>query len=134
LKEFKNHSGSVGRLAFSADDRLLASCSGDEVALSDLKRARTFPILRDHSALVASIAFAADGRTLVSASCDGTAKLWNLATCQVALTLKEHDGPVTFAAFAPNGNLLATGGADGMVRLWPAPPFSEIPSDAEAAR
>ena len=133
VKEFKEHHDLVFHLAFSTDDTLLASCSGDDVVLYDVRGGRAFPPLKDHAGKVLSVAFAPDDKTLASTSYDGTVKLWNLATRQAALTLIEHTGPVTQATFAPDGKLLAATGADGTVRLWPAPSLQEI-KNVEPAR
>jgi WD40 repeat protein len=133
LHEFKIHSGEVWSLAFTADDSLLASASGDaKVGLYDLQAGRSFPALSDHTECVWDVAFAPDGKTLVSVSDDATINLWSLASRRAALTLRAHRGAVTSVAFTPNGKLMATGGADGAIRLWAAPSFEEIESTNKA--
>jgi WD40 repeat protein len=64
-----------------------------------------------------------------STEVDGTVRLWNFATREIALTLKGHVGYVSpDLSFSRNGKYLATSGADGTVRLWEAASPEEIPS------
>ena len=79
------HSGRVNALAFSADERYLASCSDDAtVRIWDLRRPQ-HPIevpgspLGQHDGGVSSVAWSADGRWLASGCTDASAHLWRQA-------------------------------------------------------
>jgi WD40 repeat protein/serine/threonine protein kinase len=120
IAEFHEHERSVTHLAFSSDDKQLASAGDDRIAvLYDLSSRTAFKLAR-HTVGVSCVAFAPDNKTLASSSADGTINLWNIPTRQVALTLKGHVGPVSGFVFSRKGDVMASCGADGVVRLWPA--------------
>ncbi len=79
------------------------------------------------------LAFTSDGKTLASAEGDGTVRLWNFATHEIALTLKGHSGYVGMdPSFSRDGKYLATSGADRTVRLWEAATLEEINAKGKA--
>ncbi len=59
-----------------------------------------------------------DGTRIVTASFDGTARLWDAATCEPTAPPLEHQGPVIWAEFSPDGSRLVTCSQDKTVRLW----------------
>jgi len=65
-----------------------------------------------------SIAFAPDGGLLAGAYNDGTVKLWDTRTGDLAGVLEGHEGYVHSVAFSPNGKLVASGSGDSTVRIW----------------
>jgi WD40 repeat protein len=106
-------------------EMLLDSCAADRRAWEwkYLKRLCHADLLtlKGHSGKVWGMAFSLDGSRLASASGDGTVKLWNSATGQVAHTLVGHLGQAHCVAFSPDGTRLASGGQDdGTVRIWDA--------------
>ncbi len=113
------HTRDVSSVAFSADERTLASGSHDNTVklwhVSDQKLRAT---LKGHTDFVTSVAFSPDGRTLGSGSRDNTVRLWNIADGKLITTLRGHTDRVLAVAFSPDGRTLASGSDDQTIRLW----------------
>ncbi|MEH1862447.1 MAG: WD40 repeat domain-containing protein, partial [Nostoc sp.] len=113
------HSNSVNSVAFSPDDKIIASASADNtVKLWNASTGKEITTLNGHSNLVNSVAFSPDGKTIASASADKTVKLWNAATGKEIITLKGHSNSVNSVAFSPDDKIIASASADNTVKLW----------------
>jgi WD40 repeat protein/DNA-binding XRE family transcriptional regulator len=125
------HTDIVVCLAFSPDERLLASGSADDsVKLWDVERGAPLWSAGQTSA-IACLAFAPDGGLLASGGLDGKLRLWD-AQQGTLLEALPHPGPVFSLAWLPvpqtgcpvwgtgnpDGHLLATGDGTGTIRLW----------------
>jgi WD40 repeat protein len=64
-----------------------------------------------------NIAFSPDGQVIVTACQDGTARVWDSATCLPIGKPLNHGG-VNAVAFNPNGKTVVTGGFDSTLRVW----------------
>src|SRR5688572_5698931 len=72
------HGGEVTSVAFSPDDRVLASGGADDrVILWDVETGTVVRFSSENKEQVESIAFSPDGKTLASASVHGIVKLWD---------------------------------------------------------
>ena len=73
------HSGQVVAVAYSPDDRLVATGATDGTArVWSARSGRQILVLRGHNATVDAIQFTPDSRRLVTAGEDGTARVWNI--------------------------------------------------------
>ena len=85
----------------------------------DPKTGEVLHALEGHPEGVNSLAFSPDGSQLITGQSDGTARLWEVASGRLLLTLN-HPGSVDSALFTPDGSrvLTRTGGDHPGVWLW----------------
>ena len=89
LQTLEGHSDSVRSVAFSHDDKRLASASGDDtVKIWDAASGKCLQTLEGHSRSVSSVAFSHDDKRLASASWDDTVKIWDVASGKCLQTLE----------------------------------------------
>lgn len=120
----EGHSGLVGGLAFTPDERTLISVGHD--GSLRLWRAggeggppgASLATLPAHSDQVTSVAVSPDGALIASGSADRTVRIWRTLDRAAARTLSGHGGAVEALAFSPDGSTLAAGSRGRSVRLW----------------
>lgn len=117
------HTGHVKGLAFSPDNRLLASISADTtVKIWDLTdqhvEVRLVTTLEGHSDSVNAVAFSPDGQMLATGSADGLVWLWDTGDFSRKAVLEGHDSEVESVSFALRGNILVSAGRDNVLRVW----------------
>jgi WD40 repeat protein len=123
IATFKGHTAPITSVAFSPDDRLLASASHDHTVLLwdvvERKAASPVHVLQGHTDWVWRVSFSPDGRQLASGSYDRTVRLWSVPEGMPGPVL-QHTSFVDCSAFSPvvGSNMLATSGESGIIRLW----------------
>jgi RNA polymerase sigma factor (sigma-70 family) len=106
------HDHEVVDVALSADGKLMASKTAQEVHLWDIASGRLLHKLAWRSADVRSLAFSPDGKMLAS---EGI--LWDVRTGKKVHQCENSSGYST--AFSPDGRIVAVGGFDGVrCRHW----------------
>lgn len=96
---------SVRAVAFSPDNKLLASASDRTVKLYDASSGRVERILEDHSDSVMNVAFSLDSRHVMSTVRDNTFKLWDVTSGKHVQTL-DYKTLVRTISFARDGIFL----------------------------
>ena len=119
LQTLEGHSGSVSSVAFSHDDKHLASASHDStVKIWDTASGKCLQMLEGHSERVSSVAFSHDDRHLASASDDTTVRIWDTASGKCLQTLDGHSRLANSVAFSHDDKHLASASYDNTVKIW----------------
>ncbi len=111
------HTDTTSTLAFSPDERLLASGSWDgHLKLWNLERGS---LLWDQlTSNINWVAFAPDGSKLANGGDDGLIQIWHVTSGTNMQTLADQGGAVHAIAWSSDGKQLASSGFDGRIRVW----------------
>lgn len=131
LSTITGHTDTVTRVAFSPDNRTLATSSFDGTGklwnISDPEHPATLrPALGQHQGSVLAVAFSPDGRYVATGAEDGIARIWNVENPKPELKAVTDDlpDPVRGVAFDPRSGRLATA-TTHMTLLWGIPDLTK---------
>ncbi len=112
------HTAAVQALAFSPDERALATGSWDgTIKVWNLENGALL-WLGQHSSSIQRLAFTPDGRTLASGGDDAAIRLWDAYTGMHLQTLSCQGSAIYALTWSPDGGLLAGCSFDGSIHLW----------------
>jgi WD40 repeat protein/uncharacterized caspase-like protein len=104
IAAIKGHGRGVSKVAFSRDNKLLASGGTDHtIKIWDVATRAELRTLTGHTSPIDSIDFSPDGRMLASASDDGSTFLWDTKTGEHLLTLISLDDGGEWMVVTPQG-------------------------------
>ena len=113
------HDKEINAVAFSPNDKLLASASHDKtVKIWSFPELKAVSTLKGHKRAVWNVAFSPVDQVLASASGDMTIRLWSLASGACIKTLEGHGNSVLRVFFVAHGLQLLSSGSDGLLKLW----------------
>lgn len=143
------HTRSANAVAFSPDNRWLASGGKDNVIkIWDLANGNVLRTLYGHTSNVNALAVSPDGKLLASGSGDindkrdlgtftqggvvggaedNTVRIWSVQTGQQLQVFRGHELPVGAIAFSNDGRTLTSAGGDA-VKVWDVAPGTELRS------
>lgn len=90
MQEFEGHSRAVRAIAYSPDDKLLASSSDDQTIRVWEIQTQKYHQFQQHTQGVESLSFSPQDPVLASSSEDETIKIWDLQRDECRKTLKIH--------------------------------------------
>ena len=104
IAALKGHGRGVSKVAFSRDNKLLASGGTDNtIKIWDVATRNELRTLTGHTSSIESIDFSPDGRLIASASDDGSTFLWDTKTGEHLLTLISLDDGGEWMVVTPQG-------------------------------
>lgn len=141
--DYLNLPVNILQLAFSPDNRMIASTAFSSIEIRDVGTGRILHQFKGHKrdkeseyALVklpgghhdtiTKIAFSRKMSVLASAGADALIKIWNLDTGKEKMTLSGHAGMINSLSFTLDDRTILSGSTDGTQRLWDVSTGKEI--------
>jgi formylglycine-generating enzyme required for sulfatase activity len=114
----QGHNSWVKALAFSPDNKKLATASSDNLAIIwDVESGKILHKLIGHTASVNSLAFSSDGERLITGSNDQTIKIWQISSATLLDNIK-FDSAISYVTFNPTGTHFAVVDYDKIAKIF----------------
>ena len=114
------HHGSVTTVAFSNDNKYVATGSWDKTVIvwdAETGKPVSKP-MRHGGPFWYAVSFSGDGKTLVAGCDDHTARIWDIETAKPIGPMLPHDAALRTAAFTENDSQIITGTSAGTTYTW----------------
>ncbi len=121
IQDIKNnvHSDTVYGVAFSPDDKTLASCGADKfVKTFEVATGKFLKAFEGHTHHVLGVGWSTDGKLIASAGADNVVKIWDYTKGEQIRTINAHNKQITALVFIGKTNTFATCSGDQQVRFW----------------
>ena len=140
-KHYNGHAASINEVAFSHDERRIASCSSDRtIKIWDPIDGNMVMTMYGHSDEVMGVSFSHDGMFVASCGLDNLVIVWNLTNGGVLKRLFGHYDAVYRCCFTHNSNALMSAGCDMTIKSWnltpnvPDPPQKPVISEITTSK
>lgn len=119
IKAFPDaHSDTIFGVAFSPDDKTLATCGADRFGKTfDIASGKLLKSFEGHTHHVLDISWSADGRTIVTSGADMVVKIWDFKTGDQKRTITGYKKEVTSVEFIADGDNFITTSGDKSVMI-----------------
>jgi len=116
--ELRGHAATIYSVSWSANDRQIASASGDHtIKIWDPDTGTLVQTLSDRASPVLSVAFSPDGTQLATGSLGGTVGIWEAATGSLQATLRGQGDASYSVSWSPDGKSLAFSSGN-LLEIW----------------
>lgn len=111
------HTGRVRDIAFSNDNRRIATGSDDSsIRIWDATNGATLSVLWGTRGPVSVVAFSPTGDRVAGGSSDGAIRIWNSVSGELLRTVPVDEAEILALAFTGDGSKLYFGGTDGVIQ------------------
>ncbi len=127
LRKIKANDGRLQWVAFSPDDRYVATCGDQFVQMFDVKSGERVRKFAGHASDIFRFAFSPDGRWVASGSRDKTVHVWEASSGKIVQVLKAHSDRIIGVNFSADSRWLVSASAnyDGTIRVWDTTDWKE---------
>lgn len=128
LHEWSGQQGSISKVVFSPNNKVLASLADNQASILLLDTA-TGKELRKHqvaSGMLVSFAFSPDSKTLVYAGQGDGVRIMEVASGKELRHLEGTKMGIFSLAFTPDGKTLAAGGQNNLIQMWDTATWREL--------
>jgi WD40 repeat protein len=122
LLRLAGHHGIVMSVAWSLDDRWVASGSGSrdsgELFVWDANSGERVRTLAEHPGMISALGWTPSSDRVVSGGSDGKLRWWDVQSGECMRMQDAHQGMVQSLKLSPDGSILASCGDDGAIAYW----------------
>jgi len=116
---FKGHEGSLSRLRFVDDERVITTSGDKSQILWNLNGNNNMVSqFYGHDGDVMCLDISQDRNQFITGSLDKTAMLWDIRTGEGVLSFTGHGADINAIKYFPTGNAFATGSDDGTIKIF----------------